>query len=186
MCHPTLKQTNFFRMKKEDKLQVIESLTEKLKNNEIFYLTDTSELNVETINRLRRLCFKRDVSMLVVKNSLLRKAMERSERDCGGLYEVLKGSTSIMFSETANVPAKLIKEFRKTSPKPILKGAYIQETIYVGDSQLDALENLKSKEELIGDIIAMLQSPPKNVISALQSGGNKLSGVIKTLSEREG
>jgi large subunit ribosomal protein L10 len=173
-------------MKKEDKFQVIESLTEKLKNNDIFYLTDTSDLDVETINRLRRLCFRRNVSMHVVKNSLLQKAMERSEKDCTDLFGVLKGSTSIMFSDTGNVPAKLIKEFRKTSPKPLLKGAYIQESIYVGDAQLDALESLKSKEELIGDIIGLLQSPAKNVVSALQSGGNILAGVLKTLSEKEG
>ena len=154
-------------MKKEDKLQVIESLTEKLKSNDIFYLTDTSELNVETINKLRRLCFRRNVSMQVVKNSLLQKAMDQSEKDYKALYEVLKGATSIMFSETGNVPAKLIKEFRKNSKKPILKGAYIQESIYIGDSQLDTLESLKSKEELVGDIIGLLQSPAKNVISAL-------------------
>jgi large subunit ribosomal protein L10 len=173
-------------MKKEDKLQVIESLTEKLKNNEIFYLTDTSELDVETINKLRRLCFRRNVSMQVVKNTLLRKAMEKSEKDYKDLYEAMKGATSIMFSDTGNVPAKLIKEFRKTSPKPILKGAYVQESIYIGDNQLDALESLKSKEELIGEIIGLLQSPAKNVISALQSGGNTLAGVLKTLSEKEG
>ncbi|TVQ08111.1 MAG: 50S ribosomal protein L10 [Bacteroidetes bacterium] len=173
-------------MKKVDKFQVIESITEKLENNEIFYLTDTSELDVETINRLRRLCFKRNVTMQVVKNTLLRKAMEKSTKDFEKLYDVLKGATSIMVSDTGNVPAKLIKEFRKTSPKPILKGAYIQESIYIGDSQLDTLESLKSKEELIGDIIGLLQSPAKNVISALQSGGNILAGVLKTLSEKEG
>ncbi len=173
-------------MKKEDKFQVIESITEKLENNEIFYLTDTSELDVETINKLRRLCFKKNVSMQVVKNTLLRKAMEKSSKDFEKLYDVLKGATSLMVSDTGNVPAKLIKEFRKTSKKPILKGAYIQESIYIGDSQLDALESLKSKEELIGDIIGLLQSPAKNVISALQSGGNTLAGVLKTLSEKEG
>ncbi len=173
-------------MKKEDKFQVIESITEKLENNEIFYLTDTSELDVETINRLRRLCFKRNVTMQVVKNTLLRKAMEKSTKDFEQLYDVLKGATSIMVSDTGNVPAKLIKEFRKSSPKPILKGAYIQESIYIGESQLDILESLKSKEELIGDIIGLLQSPAKNVISALQSGGNILAGVLKTLSEKEG
>jgi large subunit ribosomal protein L10 len=173
-------------MKKEDKLQVIESLTEKLKNNEIFYLTDTSELDVETINKLRRLCFRRNVSMQVVKNTLLRKAMEKTEKDYKDLYEAMKGATSIMFSDTGNVPAKLIQEFRKTSSKPILKGAYVQESIYIGDNQLDALVSLKSKEELIGEIIGLLQSPAKNVISALQSGGNTLAGVLKTLSEKEG
>ncbi|MFN3555371.1 MAG: 50S ribosomal protein L10 [Bacteroidales bacterium] len=173
-------------MRKEDKFQVIESLTEKLANNEIFYLTDTSELDVETINRLRRLCFKRNVSMQVVKNSLLRKAMERSGKDFERLFDVMKGATSLMISDTGNVPARLIREFRKTSPKPILKGAYIQESIYIGDSQLEVLENLKSKEELIGDIIGLLQSPAKNVVSALKSGGTTIAGVLKTLSEKEG
>ncbi len=173
-------------MKKEDKFQVIESVTEKLENNEVFYLTDTSELDVETINRLRRLCFRRNVSMQVVKNSLLRKAMEKSEKDFEKLYDVLKGATSLMISDTGNIPAKLIKEFRKTSPKPILKGAYVQESIYIGDNQLDILESIKSKEELIGDIIGLLQSPAKNVVSALQSGGNTIAGVLKTLSEKEG
>lgn len=172
-------------MKREDKFQVIESLTEKLANNEIFYLTDTSGLDVETINRLRRLCFRKNVSMHVVKNTLLRKAMEKSEKDFERLYEVCKGATSLMISDTGNVPAKLIKEFRKTSPKPILKGAYIEESIYIGDSQLDILESIKSKEELIGDIIGLLQSPAKNVIASLQSGGNTLSGLLKTLSEKE-
>ena len=173
-------------MKKEDKFQVIESVTEKLENNEVFYLTDTSELDVETINRLRRLCFRKNVSMQVIKNSLLRKAMEKSGKDFEKLYDVLKGATSLMISDTGNVPAKLIKEFRKTSSKPILKGAYVQESIYIGDSQLDLLEGIKSKEELIGDIIGLLQSPAKNVISALQSGGNTIAGVLKTLSEKEG
>ncbi len=172
-------------MKREDKFQVIESLTEKLANNEVFYLTDTSELNVETINKLRRLCFKKNVSMHVVKNTLLRKAMEKSEKDFELLYDATKGPTSLLISDTGNVPAKLIKEFRKTSPKPILKGAYIEESIYIGDNQLDILESIKSKEELIGDIIGLLQSPAKNVIASLQSGGNTLSGVLKTLSEKE-
>lgn len=173
-------------MKKEDKFQVIESVTEKLKTNEVFYLTDTSELDVETINRLRRMCFKRNVSMQVIKNTLLRKAMEKSEKDFEKLYDVLKGATSLMISDTGNVPAKLIKEFRKTSPKPILKGAYVQEAIFIGESQLDILENLKSKEELIGEIIGLLQSPAKNLVSALKSGGSTIAGVLKTLSEKEG
>jgi len=173
-------------MKKDDKFQVIESLTEKLKNNEIFYFTDTSDLKVETINNLRRLCFKRNVSMEVVKNTLLRKAMEKSEKDFESLFDVLKGPTSMMISDTGNIPAKLIKEFRKNSPKPILKGAYIEESIYIGEQQLDVLESIKSKEELIGDIIGLLQSPAKNVVSALNSGGNTLAGLIKTLSEKEG
>jgi large subunit ribosomal protein L10 len=172
-------------MKKEEKYQIIESLTEKLKNEEIFYLTDTSDLDVETINKLRRLCFRRNVSLQVVKNTLLKKAMEKSEKNYEPLYDVLKGATSIMFSSTGNVPARLIKEFRKTSPKPIIKGAYIQEAFFFGDNQLETLSNIKSKEELLGDLIGLLQSPAKNVISALQSGGNILAGVVKTLSEKQ-
>jgi large subunit ribosomal protein L10 len=172
-------------MKKEEEYQIIESLTEKLKNEEIFYLTDTSDLDVETINKLRRLCFRRNVSLQVVKNTLLKKAMEKSEKNYEPLYDVLKGATSIMFSSTGNVPARLIKEFRKTSPKPIIKGAYIQEAFFFGDNQLETLSNIKSKEELLGDLIGLLQSPAKNVISALQSGGNILAGVVKTLSEKQ-
>lgn len=172
-------------MKREDKYQIIESLTEKLKNSEFFYLTDTSDLDVETINKLRRLCFRRDITLQVVKNTLLRKALENSGKPVEPLYDILKGATSIMFADTGNVPARLIKEFRKTSPKPLIKGAYIQEACFIGDSQLEALVNLKSKEELIGDLVALLQSPARNVISALQSGGNTIAGVVKTLSERE-
>ena len=172
-------------MKKEEKHQVIDSLTEKLKSNDIFYLTDTSELNVEKVNQLRRLCFRRKVQLEVVKNTLLKIAMKQSEKELDPLYDILKGPTSIMFSETGNVPAKLIKEFRKNNPKPLLKGAYIQEAIYVGDDQLDTLTKLKSKEELVGDIIGLLQSPATNVISALKSGGNTIAGVVKTLSEKQ-
>lgn len=171
-------------MKKEDKTQLIETLAEKLNNAGSFYLTDISNLNVETSNKLRRLCFKRNIQLNMVKNTLLRKAMEKTGKDFDDLYGALKGSTSIMFSEVANDPAKLIQEFRRTSPKPILKGAYVQESIYLGDDQLRALVDIKSKNELIGDVIWMLQSPMTNVISALQSGGNILSGVVKTLSEK--
>jgi large subunit ribosomal protein L10 len=120
----------------------------------------------------------------MVKNTLLKKAMEKSGKDYGSLYDILKGSTSILFSEVANDPAKLIREFRKTAPKPILKAAYVQESVYVGDDQLDNLINIKSKNEMIGVVIGMLQSPLQNVLSGLQSGGNKLSGIVKTLSER--
>ena len=172
-------------MKREDKYQIIESLTETLKGGDIVYLTDTSELDVETINRLRRLCFRRNVKLQVVKNTLLRKAMEASEKNFEPLFDVLKGATSIMMSDTGNVPARLIKEFRKPSPKPILKGAYVQEAIFIGEDQLEILVNLKSKEELIGDLIGLLQSPARNVISALQSGGSTIAGVLKTLSEKE-
>jgi large subunit ribosomal protein L10 len=172
-------------MRKEEKSQLIDTLTEQLQSSNTVYITDISNLNVEVTNRLRRLCFKRNVKLIVVKNKLLHKAMERSEKDFSGLYETLKGATSIMLSEVNNEPAKLIKEFRKTSDRPILKGAYVEEMSFVGDKSLDALISIKTKNELIGEIILALKSPANNVISALQSGGHKLSGVLKTLSERE-
>jgi len=172
-------------MKKEEKTQLIESLSEQLKNISCLYITDTSELNVEVTNQLRRQCFKKDIKLIVVKNTLLKKAMERSQRDFSALYNVLAGPTAIMISETANDPAKLIKEFRKAAPKPILKAAFIEEMAYIGDDQIDFLINIKSKNELVGDLVALLQSPARNVISALQSGGSKLAGIVKTLSEKE-
>ncbi len=171
-------------MKKEEKTQLIETLAEKLNNVNSFYLTDISNLNVETSNKLRRLCFKRNIELNMVKNTLLKKAMEKTGKDFDSLYNALKGSTSIMFAEVANDPAKLIQEFRRTSQKPILKGAYVQESIYLGDDQLNALVNIKSKNELIGDVIWMLQSPVRNIISALQSGSNILSGIVKTMSDK--
>lgn len=171
-------------MRKEDKTQLINTLTEQLKASNYLYITDISDMNVETTNKLRRLCFKRDVELIVVKNTLLHKAMEQSGKDFSPLYDVLKGHTSIMIAEQGNIPAKLIKEFRKTSDKPILKGAYIEEMTFLGDKELDALIAIKSKNELIADIVALLNSPARNVISALQSGGQKISGVLKTLSER--
>lgn len=171
-------------MTREEKSQVIEILTEKLKDNNIFYLADISGLNASQTSNLRRACFKANVKLEVVKNTLLKKAMDNSEKELGELADVLKGNTSLMIAEAGNAPAKVIKEFRKKSDKPILKGAYIEEAIYVGDDQLDTLVSIKSKEELIGDIIGLLQSPAKNVISALQSGGSKLSGILKTLSEK--
>lgn len=172
-------------MRKEDKNQIIDSLVEQLNKHSHFYLTDISELNVETTNKLRRLCFRRNIELQVVKNTLLRKAMDKANRDFGSLSDVLQGPTSIMFSETGNLPAKLIKEFRKNFSKPILKGAFVEETCFVGENQLEALINVKSKNELIADVIALLQSPAKNVIGALQSGGQKIAGIVKTLSEKE-
>ncbi len=173
-------------MKKEEKSQLIDSLVEKITNNNYIYITDISDLNVETTSKLRRLCFKKNVTLQVVKNSLLKKAMERSNKNFDSLYDVLKGSTSIMLSDTGNVPAKLIKEFRKGPvKKPILKGAYIEEMCFVGDDKLETLINIKSKNEIIADIIGLLQSPAKNVISALQSSKEKLAGIVKTLSEKE-
>ena len=172
-------------MNKDEKKEVIDQLTVQLQENNIFYLTDTSELTVEVTNKLRRSCFEKGVSMTVVKNTLLRKAMENVEgKDFSEFYDTLKGATSLMFSETGNVPAKVIKEFRKTSDKPILKGAYIEEAIYIGDDKLAMLESIKSKEELIGEVITLLQSPAKNVISALKSGGSTIAGLVKTLQEK--
>ena len=171
-------------MTREEKSQVIDVLTTKLTEGTIIYLADISGLNALDTSNLRRACFKANIKLAVVKNTLLEKAMEKSDKDFGELPEVLKGNTSLMFSDTGNAPAKVIKEFRKKSDKPVLKGAYVEEAIYVGDDQLEMLVNIKSKEELIGDIISLLQSPAKNVVSALQSGGNKLSGILKTLSEK--
>ncbi len=173
-------------MTREEKSQVIESLTAQLSENTIIYLADISGLDAGSTTKLRRACFKAGVSLNVVKNTLLSKAMESTDKDFGNLSEVLKGNTSLMVSETGNAPAKVIKEFRKKSEKPLLKGAFIEEAIYVGDEQLDKLVEIKSKEEVIGDIIGLLQSPAKNVISALKSGGSTIAGIVKTLSEKEG
>ncbi len=172
-------------MTKQEKHEIVKNLSEKLNENNIFYLADISELDAETSSRLRRMAFKREVSLNVVKNTLLRKALEAAEGSYEEFYDVLKGNTSILFSEVGNAPAKLIKEFRKKSNKPILKGAYIEEAIYIGDEQIDTLTQIKSKEELIGDIIMLLQSPAKNVVSALKSSGGTIAGLVKTLSERE-
>jgi large subunit ribosomal protein L10 len=172
-------------MTREEKSQVIEELTAQLASNTNIYLADISGLNAGSTSDLRRACFKANVKLAVVKNTLLEKAMEASEKDFGELPSILKGNTSVMYSETGNAPAKVIKAFRKKSDKPLLKGAFIEHAIYIGDEQLDALVDIKSREELIGDIVGLLQSPAKNVISALKSGGGKLAGIIKTLSERE-
>ena len=173
-------------MTREEKSRVIEELTAQLAENSNIYLADISGLTAGVTSDLRRACFKANVSLAVVKNTLLEKAMEASDKDFGELPSVLKGNTSVMYAEAGNAPAKVIKAFRKKSDKPLLKGAFIEEAIYLGDDQLDALVNIKSREELIGDIITLLQSPAKNVVSALQSGGGKLSGILKTLSEKEG
>ncbi|SDR65595.1 50S ribosomal protein L10 [Gramella sp. MAR_2010_147] len=173
-------------MTREEKAQVIEALTAQLAENPTIYLADISGLDAGSTSNLRRACFKADVKLAVVKNTLLAKAMEAAEKDFGDLPTVLKGNTSIMLSETGNAPAKVIKEFRKKSEKPLLKGAFVEEAIYVGDDYLDTLVNIKSKEEVIGDIVGLLQSPAKNVVSALKSGGGKIAGILKTLSEKEG
>lgn len=172
-------------MTRQEKSQVIESLTAQLTDNTIIYLADISGLDAGTTTNLRRACFKAGIKLAVVKNTLLAKAMESADKDFGNLSDTLKGNTSLMFSETGNGPAKIIKDFRKKSEKPLLKGAYIEEAVYIGDDQLDNLVNIKSKEEVIGDIVALLQSPAQNVISALKSGGNTIAGIVKTLSERQ-
>ncbi len=173
-------------MTREEKSQVIEDLTAELANNANIYLADISGLNAQTTSEFRRACFKANVKLAVVKNTLLEKAMEASDRDFGNLSSVLKGNTSVMYSEVGNVPAKLIKTFRKKAEKPLLKGAFIEECVYIGDNQIDMLIDIKSKDELLGELIGLLQSPAKNVISALKSSGGKLAGILKTLSEKEG
>lgn len=173
-------------MTREEKAKAIDVLTTQLAENSNIYLTDISGLNALATSNLRRACFKAGIQLTVVKNTLLSKAMESSEREFGDLQTILKGNTSLMFSETGNAPAKVIKEFRKKSEKPLLKGAFIEEAVYIGDNLLDDLVNIKSRDEMIGEVIGILQSPAKNVVSALKSGGGKLAGIIKTLSEREG
>jgi large subunit ribosomal protein L10 len=172
-------------MRREEKNAIVDSLAEKLEEYSHFYLTDTAELNAADTSTLRRKCFENEILMIVVKNTLLKRALEKSEKDFDELYDVLKGSTSVMFTNTGNIPAKLIQEFRKKHDKPVLKAAYVEESVYLGDTELDALVAVKSKDELIGDIIALLQSPVKNVMSALQSGAGTIHGVLETLSQKE-
>ena len=172
-------------MKREEKDVIIGEITELLDKYPTIYVTDTTSLSVAKTNQLRRLCFNKGVKMLVAKNTLIQKAMEKKDADAyQDLFASLKGTSAMMFSEVGNVPARLIKEFRKGTDKPVLKGAWIDTAVFLGDNQLETLTNLKSRNELIGDIIALLQSPAKNVISALSSSGGKLAGIVKTLSER--
>lgn len=171
-------------MNKEEKYDLVLALTEQMKEYGNFYITDTSNLTVAKINDIRRKCFENDIKIQVAKNSLIKKAMEAAGGDYSEIYDVLKGSSSILFSKSATAPAKLIKQLRKQGDKPVLKAAYIDSSIFIGDNQIDALTKLKSKEQLIGEIIGLLQSPAKNVVSALQSGGNTLAGLVKTLQER--
>ena len=171
-------------MTREEKDKFIEDLDIMLSENKNFYLADISGLTAEESSDLRRLCFKRDVTLKVVKNTLLKKAMERNDSDFEDFYQTLSGNTSIMFTEVGNSPAKIIKDFRKKHNKPILKAAIIENCFYLGDENLDTLVELKSKDVLIGEIITLLQSPAKNVISSLQSSGNKLSGIIQALAEK--
>ncbi len=172
-------------MRKEEKQDVVLALKEQIQQFGNFYITDTANLTVAKVNAIRRKCFENGITMQVAKNTLIRKAMEAIEGgDYSEIYDVLKGSSTIMFSETGNAPAKLIKQLRKEGDKPVLKAAYIDSAVFIGDNQLEALVNLKSKEELVGEIIGLLQSPAKNVISGLQSGKNKLAGLVKTLQDR--
>ena len=170
-------------MKRDGKQAVISELKELFTANQNFYIADTSGLTVAEVSKLRRMCFKQGVKLKVAKNTLIKKALESMDGDYSGVYGSLKGTSGLMLCETANVPAKILKDFRKTSERPTLKAAFVESAVFVGDNQIDALANLKSKAELIGEIIGLLQSPAQNVIGALQSSGNKLGGILKTLSE---
>ena len=170
-------------MNKEEKVKVVEELKGQLNDYKSIYLTDIAGLDAMQTSNLRRECFNSNVKLSVVKNTFLERAMSESETDFGELKDLLKGNTTIMLSESGNSPAKVIKKFRKDGEKPILKGAFVDEAIYIGDDQIEALFKLKSKEEVIGEIITLLQSPAKNVISALKSSSGKIAGLVKTLSE---
>ena len=172
-------------MTREEKNQLIDQLVDSFNNYEFIYVTDSSDLTANTNNELRRLLHKNGVKMQVAKNTLIKQALVRAEKDWGELSDTLKGTTALLFASNPKAPAIAIKDFRKKSDKPVLKGAYLDSAIYVGDDQLDALTNYKSKEDLIAEVIGLLQSPAKNVISSLQSGGSTLSGLLKTLSEKE-
>lgn len=172
-------------MKREEKDIIVNNLVDQLNGSPHFYLTDTSELNAEATSLLRRKCFESKIKMVVVKNTLLKRALDKTDYNVEELYDVLKGSTAVMFTETGNAPAKVIKEFRKKFEKPLIKAAYVEESVYIGDDQLENLVNVKSKEELLGDIIGLLQSPMKTVISQLKSGNNILTGVLETLSDKK-
>jgi large subunit ribosomal protein L10 len=172
-------------MRKEDKSTLVNELVSSLKEYSHFYVAEASGLNAEKSSKLRRECFQKEVKMVMVKNTIFKKALEQYEGEFEELYATLKGTTAVMFSNTGNVPARLIKEFSKANEKPTLKGAYVEESLYVGADQLEALCNIKSKDELLGDVIGLLQSPMKNVVSALQSGGSTIHGLLKTLAEKE-
>lgn len=171
-------------MTREEKNQVIDELTEVLTEKNVVYLTDTSGMTVEVTSEFRRICFDKNVQLRVVKNTLLKKAMENTGKDYEPLFDSLHGTTAVMTSETGNLPAKILKDFKKGAGRPVLKGAFIDTACFVGADQLDALVNLKSREELIGEIVGLLQSPARNVISALQSSGGTIAGLVKTLEER--
>lgn len=171
-------------MNREEKQEVVLALQEKMQEYGNFYIADTSSLSVEKVNNIRRKCFESGIEMKVAKNTLIKIAIEGLEGDSSDIFPALKGQSAILFSKVGNAPAKLIKGLRKGTDKPQLKAAYVETAIFVGDNQLDALVSLKSREELIGEIVGLLQSPAKNVVSALQSGGGKIAGIVKTLQER--
>ena len=173
-------------MNKNEKQLMIDDLSKRLDDNNVIYITDISDLDAVATSALRRQCFAKNIKLSVVKNTLLKKAMENVQgKDFTELYDVLPGPTAIMLSDTGNLPAKLIKDFRKKNDKPVLKGAFVEESVYVGDEQLNSLVDIKSKDELLGEIVGLLQSPAKNVISALTSGKSTIAGLVKTLSEKE-
>jgi large subunit ribosomal protein L10 len=172
-------------MKKTDKSALIKELSEKINEYNHFYVADTLGLNAGATSDLRRACFQKDIKMMVVKNSLFKLALEQSDKNVEGMDEAFKGTSAVLFCNTGNVPAKLIQEFRKARQLPEFKGAYVEESVYLGSDQLEVLTKIKSKDELLGEVITLLQSPAKNVISALQSGGTKIHGILQTLSEKE-
>lgn len=173
-------------MTREQKAESIEQLKQKFAQHEFFYVADSSDLTVEQVNKFRGLCFAKGIEMRVVKNTLAVKALEQSSADKGyaAILDAFKGTSAVLFTPVSNAPAKVIQEFRREFPKPLLKAAYIDSAVYIGDDQLEALTNLKSKEELLGELIGLLQSPMSNLMSALQSGGNTISGILKTLEDR--
>jgi large subunit ribosomal protein L10 len=171
-------------MRKEDKSVLLEELVGTIHEYAHFYVVNTDGMNAGETSNLRRNCFNQDIKLVVVKNTIFNKALEQCDINYAELKGILKGTSAVMFSNTGNQPAKLIKEFSKTNKKPVLKGAYVEQSVYVGENQLDALVSIKSKEELIGDVIGLLQSPVKNVLSALQSGGTTIHGILKTLGDK--
>ncbi|MFM8362773.1 MAG: 50S ribosomal protein L10 [Haliscomenobacter sp.] len=173
-------------MNKAEKTATIEVLKDQFANNSFFYLTDTTSMTVAETNKFRRMCFEKGVEVQMLKNTLIKKALEDApaDKNYAQIVDILHGPTVVMFCETANLPARILKDFRGSADKPVLKGAYIDSAVFIGDDQLDVLSKLKSKEELLGEVVGLLQSPAKNVIGALQSGGQKIMGLLKTLEER--
>lgn len=172
-------------MTREEKNQIIDQLFEQIKQYKHFYVTDIANMNATDTNIMRRKCFEKNIKLVFVKNTLFLKALEKFEDKYSPIFDTLKGSSSIMFSNSGSEPAKLIKELRKKQPKPLIKAAYVEESIYIGDNQLETLASIKSRDELIADVIFLLQSPIRNVISSLESGKNIIAGVVKSLSEKQ-